>query len=80
MFSRAHVLTKLTNEGGASSVSVTSLFCDVTVKSLFGDVTEFTDFTVVTLALEDKESELEVRLNLLNAVLTGLFSSDELFC
>ena len=46
-------------EGGTSSVSVTSLLGD-------------TDLTVVTLALEDKESELEVRLSLLKAVFTGL--------
>ena len=54
------------NDGGSSSVSVTSLLGD-------------TDLTVVTLALEDSESELEVRLSLLNAFLTGLFSSEELF-
>lgn len=53
-------------DGGTSSVSVTSLLGD-------------TDLTVVTLALEDKESELEVRLSLLRAVFTGLKNKYDVF-
>ena len=46
---------------------------------LFKGIITYILLPVVILAFEDNESELEVRLSLLNAFLTGLFSSDE-FC